>query len=145
MEAIPQFKRVLLVDDHRPLRRQVEQLLRDEFDVAGSLSDGERLAAAVAGLHPDIIILDITLPGASGIELARRLTASGCPARIVFLTVHADVDYACEAVAAGGLGYVVKSRLVSDLVPALRAALAGERFFSPCPELAGLCPGGGGS
>jgi len=71
------------------------------------------------------------MPVVNGIEAARQLTASGARAKIVFLTVHADEDYVREAQAAGGLGYVVKSRLASDLAPALRAALAGRAFVSP--------------
>ena len=66
-------------------------------------------------LQPDIIVLDITLPMLSGVEIARRLRAAGCTARIVFLTVHADPDYASEAFDVGALGYVIKPRLASDL------------------------------
>ena len=70
------------------------------------------------------------------IELARRL--AGTPAKIVFLTVHADPDYAREALATGAAGYVVKSRLATDLIPALHAALEGRRYLSPCEELENL-------
>jgi len=66
------------------------------------------LKAAVARHEPDLIVLDITLPGVSGIELASCLRRSGCSTKIVFLTVHCDTDYAREAFAAGGNGYVVK-------------------------------------
>ena len=135
MDAVVRSKRVLLVDDHPAIVRQVAQLLPGEFEVVETLSDGAGLEAALARSRPDLIVLDITLPGESGIELSRRLTTGGCAARIVFLTVHADADYAREAFAAGGLGYVVKLRLGRDLLPALRAALAGQRFVSPCPEL----------
>ncbi|HOW97661.1 MAG TPA: response regulator transcription factor [Kiritimatiellia bacterium] len=138
MENAQKPARLLIVDDHPPLARQVEQLLRGEFDVVGTLTSGAALDTAVAELHPELIVMDITLPGASGIELARRLTARGCPARIVFLTVHADADYARESMTAGGLGYVIKPRLGSDLAPALRAAREGRSFVSPCPELVGL-------
>ncbi|MBP7829290.1 MAG: response regulator transcription factor [Kiritimatiellae bacterium] len=136
METPQNPARLLIVDDHPLLVRQVEQLLQGEFDVVGSLASGAALDTAVAQLRPELIVMDITLPGANGIELARRLTARGCPARIVFLTVHADSDFARESFAAGGIGYVVKPRLGSDLLPALRAAQAGRRFLSPCPELA---------
>lgn len=136
METPQKPARLLIVDDHPPLVRQVAQLLQEEFDVVGTLTSGAGLDLAVTELHPELIILDITLPGANGIELARRLTARGCPARIVFLTVHADADFARESFAAGGIGYVVKPRLGSDLLPALRAAQAGRRFLSPCAELA---------
>jgi len=130
--------RVLLVDDHPAMLRQVAQLLEGEFQVQAALQDGEHLVTTAAALRPDLIVLDIALPGLNGIELARRLAAAACPAGIVFLTVHADADYARAAFAAGGLGYVVKPRLGSDLLPALRAALQGQRFISPCPDLDAL-------
>lgn len=130
--------RVLLVDDHQEVPRQVAQLLSRDFDVVATLSDGRALSQNVEEHHSDLVVLDITLPGASGIELARRLAASVAPPKIVFLTVHADPDYAREALDAGGLGYVVKSRLASDLVPALNAALLRNRFVSPSPIFAAL-------
>jgi DNA-binding NarL/FixJ family response regulator len=99
---------------------------------------GATLQRAIEIQHPDLVVLDITLPGVSGIELARDLTATAAGPKIVFLTVHDDPDYAREALAAGALGYVVKSRLASDLIPALHAALDGRRFVSPCPALEDL-------
>ena len=128
--------RVILVDDHPAVLRQTMQLLPERFEVVDASQDGSELQTAVRELQPDIIVLDITLPGFSGVELARRLRADGCKARIVFLTMHADPDYAWEAFNLGAIGYVIKPRLASDLVPALDAALAGKRFASPCPELA---------
>ncbi len=78
-------------------------------------------------MHLDMvqqIVLDITMPRLDGIETARQLMRSQRPVRLVFLTVHEDADYARAALDAGGLGYVVKTRLASDLLPAIRAALA---------------------
>ncbi|HSH14880.1 MAG TPA: response regulator transcription factor [Verrucomicrobiae bacterium] len=130
--------RVLLVDDHPALLSQAHRLLSGDFTVVGALPDGTALAETVARTGPDLVVLDITLPGSSGLVLAERLREAGCPARIVFLTVHCDPDYARAAFTAGASGYVVKSRMVTDLVSALRAALVGARFVSPCAELAGL-------
>jgi len=127
--------RVLLVDDHPALLRQARRLLDAEFDIVGTLSDGTDLAETVARQHPDIVVLDITLPGANGIELAAQLKAAGGPARIVFLTVHCDTDYLRAGFAAGASGYVVKSRMVTDLVPALHEVLRGGNYVSACPEL----------
>jgi DNA-binding NarL/FixJ family response regulator len=123
--------RILVVDDHPAVLLHVQRLLAAEFDVVDTLSDGRDLPEAVAARRPDLVVLDITLPGTSGIDLARALTAAPAAPLIVFLTVHADPDYVREALAAGGSGYVVKSRLASDLIPALHAALAGEQFVSP--------------
>ena len=130
--------RVILVDDHPALLRQTLQLLPERFEVVETSEDGLGVQAAARELEADIIVLDITLPVISGVELARKLQASGCKARIIFLTVHADPDYAREAFRVGAVAYVIKPRLASDLVPALEAALAGRRFISPCPELAEL-------
>lgn len=129
------LKRVLLVDDHPAVLGRVEQLLQGEFHVVGALRDGSGLEAAIERCRPDIIVLDIALPGRSGLEWARCLAAGGSRARIVFLTVHEDADFVREALAAGGLGYVVKSRIGVDLLEALRTALAGRLFISPCPGL----------
>jgi DNA-binding NarL/FixJ family response regulator len=135
VDAQPKPRRVLLVDDHPAILVQIAQFIRGEFEVIELLPNGAQLEATMGRLHPDLIVLDITLPGLSGIELARRLRAAGFRMPIVFLTVHADADYAREAFGAGGLGYVVKPRFATDMLPALRAALAGQRFISPCPEL----------
>ncbi len=128
--------RVILVDDHPAVLRQTLQLLPERFEVVETLQDGLDLQSAVREWLPDVIVLDITLPLITGVQLARQLRADGCKSKIVFLTVHADPDYAWEAFNVGALGYVIKPRLASDLVPALDAVLAGRRFVSPCPELA---------
>jgi DNA-binding NarL/FixJ family response regulator len=130
--------RVILVDDHPAVLRQTMQLLPERFEVVETSQDGAELQAAVGELQPDILVLDITLPLFSGVELARRLRAAGHKTKIIFLTVHTDPDYVWEAFEAGALGYVVKPRLASDLVPALDSVLEGKRFISPCPELAGV-------
>lgn len=129
--------KILLVDDHPAVLQQTIRLLPETCEVVETLESGTGLPAAVARHEPDLIVLDITLPGESGIELAAGLRRSGCATRILFLTVHCDADYAREAFAAGADGFVVKARLASDLVPALRAVLAGQRFVSPCAELKG--------
>jgi DNA-binding NarL/FixJ family response regulator len=139
LSAAITLSRVLIVDDHPAVLRQVAQLLSIEFLVVDVLLDGRNLRSAVELRRPDLIVLDISLPGANGIDLARGLAADQPkPApqpRIVFLTVHADPDYAREAFAAGAFGYVIKSRLASDLIPALHAALEGKRFVSPFPGI----------
>jgi len=130
-----QAARVILVDDHPTVLRQVSGWLAGEFDVVAALEEGSGLVKAVEEFQPDLVVLDISLPGASGIELASQLQRAGYPGKVVFLTVHSDPDYARAAFAAGAIGYVVKTRLATDLIPALRSALAGERFISPCPGL----------
>ena len=130
--------RLLLVDDNPAVLRQVIQLLPREFEVVATLEDGAGLPAAVLEHQPDIIVLDITLPPVNGIALASQLRSAGCSAEIVFLTVHSDRDYVRAAFGVGAIAYVVKTRLSLDIVPALRAAMRGERFVSPSPELEGM-------
>ena len=130
--------RLLLVDDNPSVLRQVGQLLPPEFEIVGTLEDGAGLRDAARDYQPDIIVLDITLPPVNGIALASQLRQAGCPAKIVFLTVHSDPDYVLAAFAAGAFGYVVKTRLSLDIVLALRAALRHEHFISPSPELEGM-------
>src|SRR5262249_51752583 len=120
-----------MVDDNPWVHRHVVGLLPDDFEVVDCLEDGAKLPVAVALHDPDLILMDITLPVLSGIHLASQLKASGCNARIVFLTIHDDPDYARAAMATGAFGYVLKANLATDLVPALRAAMAGNRFVSP--------------
>ena len=123
--------RVLLADDHLMMREKVTWLLESEFDIIGAVADGQALLDEAAELDPDIVILDITMPGLSGIEVARRLRETGSRAKIVFLTVHDDFDFIREALWAGALGYVVKRRLASDLLAAMREVLEGRTFVSP--------------
>jgi DNA-binding NarL/FixJ family response regulator len=123
--------RVLLADDHLAMRALTADALGGECFVVGAVGDGRELLAEAERLHPDVIVLDITMPRLDGIEAARQLRRSHRSVRLVFLTVHEDTDFARAALDAGGLGYVVKTRLASDLLPAIRAALANCCFISP--------------
>jgi DNA-binding NarL/FixJ family response regulator len=126
---------VLLADDHPALLALTADALASEYLVVGSVGDGNELLAEAERLYPDVIVLDITMPRLDGIEAARQLRRSHRPARLVFLTFHEDPDYARAALDAGELGYVVKARLASDLLPAIRAALADQSFISPTLRL----------
>jgi DNA-binding NarL/FixJ family response regulator len=130
-----QRPRVLLADDHPAMLALTADALAGECLVVGRVGDGGELLAEAERLHPDVIVLDITMPRLDGIEAARQLRSSNQPARLVFLTVHEDADYARAVLDAGGLGYVVKSRLASDLLTAIRAALANRPFISPTIRL----------
>jgi len=120
-----------LADDHPDLLLIVSDLLNSMFDVVGAVGDGESLLNAAAYLQPDVLVMDISMPVLTGIEAAQRLKERDDTARIVFLTVHDDPDFVRASLATGALGYVVKPRLASDLVHAIREALADRIFISP--------------
>jgi DNA-binding NarL/FixJ family response regulator len=123
--------RILLADDHPDFLAVAVRLLEEEFEIVNGVGDGESLLREAARLRPDVVVLDISMPGHNGIEAAMRLKAAGDAAAIVFLTVHTDPDYVRAALATGALGYVVKNHLASDLFPALKEALAGRSYISP--------------
>jgi DNA-binding NarL/FixJ family response regulator len=121
---------ILLADDHQGLMNTVETLLEPSFEVVGTVGDGESLFKAAMELKPEVIITDISMPILNGIDAATKLKESGCTSKIVFLTVHASSDYVRGCLAAGAFGYVVKNQMASDLLPAIREALAGRIFIS---------------
>jgi DNA-binding NarL/FixJ family response regulator len=108
----------------------VVALLGQSFDVIGLVSDGQAALEATLKLKPDLVVLDISMPGMSGIEVARKLRKRGNSAKIVFLTVYEDSQILANCLAAGGLGYVLKELMDSDLVSAMHDALAGRVFVS---------------
>ena len=133
MSSCSQFHvrpRVLIADDHDALLQRVSALLAREFEVIGAVHDGAQLVAAEAALEPDVLIVDISMPGMSGLEATSRIRRRGSHAAVVCLTAHAECDIVEAAIQAGALGYVVKTSLVHDLVPAIRAALEGRQFIS---------------
>jgi DNA-binding NarL/FixJ family response regulator len=123
-------KRVLLADDLPPLLHAIAKLLEGSFEVVGMVSDGQAALDATLALQPDLVILDISMPSMSGIEVARELRRRRNSAKIVFLTVHEDSDILATCLAAGGVGYVVKVLMETDLIPAMNDALAGREFIS---------------
>lgn len=124
--------RVLVVDDHAGVRRAVCSLLATEptLDVICQTADGEDAVAEAEELKPDLILLDMGLPGISGIEAARRINKVSPQSRILFLSQHDSLHMAMEAMKTGGHGYIVKSDAASDLLNGIRAILDGKTFFS---------------
>ena len=122
---------ILLADDHPSFPKLVESLLKPAFDVLAIVSNGESILEAYTRLKPDIIVTDISMPVLSGFEAAVRLRKSGCTAKVIFLTVHADPDFVRAALSTGALGYVVKPRVATDLLAAIKEVLEGRVFISP--------------
>lgn len=123
--------RVLLADDHPAMRERVKAILEPEFEVVGAVETGQALVRAAGELNPDVLVVDISMPILNGIDAVREILKSGSAAKVVFLTVHEDADTVPVCLEAGALGYVVKSRLASDLIPAIQFALNNHRFVSP--------------
>lgn len=123
--------RVLLADDSPPMLQAARRILEPEFQIVGTVDDGQDVLEATESLKPDVLILDISMGVMSGLEAARLLTRIGSKAKIVFLTVHHDQEFVEEAFSAGAIGYVTKPRLGSDLLIAVRQAMIGHTFVSP--------------
>ena len=124
------LKRILIADDLTSVVTAVKALLRDSFEIVGTASDGQSALDAIQHLAPDLVVLDMSMPGKNGLDVARELQSQGSTIKIVFLTVHEDADIVAACLSAGARGYVVKALMGSDLVPAINDALAGRVFVS---------------
>ena len=124
------LERILIADDLTPILTAVTTLLNNSFEVVGSVSNGQAAIDAILELKPDLVILDISMPGKNGLEVAGELKSLASAPRIVFLTVHEDPDIIAACLSAGAKGYVLKSLMDSDLIPAVNDALAGRIFVS---------------
>ena len=122
--------RVVLADDDQPMVAKVCEILGQEFEVIGTAENGNEAVDSVLTLDPDVLITDMSMPVVNGLQAAQRLQRANCRARIVFLTVHKEPAYVRAAFAAGASAYVIKSRLRTDLIPAVREALVGNIFVS---------------
>jgi|SRR6516162_10459653 DNA-binding NarL/FixJ family response regulator len=122
--------RVLLADDHVTILTRVRSVLGEEFDIVGTVSNGRDALKEVQRLDPDVLVIDISMPVLDGLQAAAQLRSCHPRTKIVFLTVHEDQDFVDAAFSAGASGYVVKSQVASDLVPAIREALDGRTYVS---------------
>ena len=107
------------------------RILSRDFDVVAAVMDGLAVVNKAEHLEPDLLVLDIAMPGLNGIAAATRLRQQGSTAKVVFVTNMRDREFVQESLALGDVGFVVKDRLVADLLPAIRQVLDGETFVSP--------------
>jgi len=125
--------RVLVVDDHTLIRQGIVGLLdsQPDVEVVGEAGNaGDAVAAAIA-LAPDVVLMDYSLPGASGVEATRQIRASCPTARVLIVTIHDREDYLYEALQAGVAGYVLKGADIAELLLAVRSAARGETYLYP--------------
>ena len=123
--------RVVLAEDHARIAEQLRKLLEPEFEVVATVADGDTLLRAADEFHPDVIVTDIVMPGLDGIAATAALLARRPGTRVVLVTVQDDPELAERGYAAGALAYVSKHSAGHELVPAVRAAMRGERYVSP--------------
>jgi DNA-binding NarL/FixJ family response regulator len=121
----------MLADDHLLVAEALKSLLADEFHLVGVVQDGFEMVKAAEALRPDVIVADITMPHMNGIDALAQLRKVAPRTRVVFLTMHSDVAYARRALEAGALGFVLKHSASSELILAVKAALAGRTFITP--------------
>ena len=122
--------RLVLADDNPAILETLAEMLQPHYEIADALPDGRSVLRRVPELRPDVLILDISLPDMTGFDVVRQLKSSGVHAKVIFLTVHENIDFVRAAFDLEAVGYVYKSRIGSDLIPAIDAACRGGRFSS---------------
>jgi DNA-binding NarL/FixJ family response regulator len=122
---------ILLADDHVMLLDVLVRLLEQDFDVLGTACDGRSLINMARQKRPDVIVMDIAMPSLNGIDATRILQKEGCSAKILFLTMHADVSLAEEAFRAGASGFLLKVCDAEEFVKAIQTVAKGETYITP--------------
>ena len=123
--------RILLADDHTMFAQGLQSLLEDEFELVGTVADGQALVETAHQFNPDAIVVDISMPKLNGFDAVRQLKKEGISAKVIFLTMHMDDSLVTEAFRCGASGYVLKHSAGEDLVSAIRQVLAGHEYVTP--------------
>jgi two-component system response regulator NreC len=125
--------RLLLVDDHQIVRAGLRMLFlaEEDMEIVGEAGGGAEAITAVANLQPDVVLMDVAMPGMSGIEATRRIKEANPDTAVLALTMHEDEQYFFEMLNAGASGYVPKRAAPDDLVSAIRAVSQGQVFLYP--------------
>jgi DNA-binding NarL/FixJ family response regulator len=124
------LRRVLIVEDHKVVAEGLMRLLRDHYQVAGTIGDGSLVVDAAARLRPDLILMDLSLPHVSGLEATRLLKAQGNPVKVIILTMHAEPHLAVEALRAGASGFLLKEASGEELLQAIQVVLDGSTYLT---------------
>jgi DNA-binding NarL/FixJ family response regulator len=123
--------RVLLADDHKIILDGLRAMLEPEFEIVGAVEDGRTLVVEAGRLSPDVVVVDISMPGLNGIDAARQLRKLDERIKIVFLTMHSQVSYAAGAFEAGASGFVLKHSASQELITAIRETMQGRTYVTP--------------
>ena len=125
--------RIVLADDHAIFRAGLAALLEaeDRFEVVGEASTGEEAVDMARAHKPDIVIMDLSMPGTNGLEATRRIAALGLDTKVLVLTVHAEEEYLVPVVEAGASGYLTKTSADTDLIEALKVVARGQVYLPP--------------
>jgi two-component system response regulator NreC len=125
--------KVLLVEDHIVVRQGIKALLSDEPDleIVGEADNGREALSLVSELRPDVVLMDISMPGLNGIEATRQIRQRYADVKVVVLSMHASEEYVFQMLRAGASGYVLKQSDSSEVLTAIRAATSGGSFLSP--------------
>lgn len=125
--------KLLLADDHQIVRQGLRAILKTEpdFQLIGEASDGLETLRLAERLSPDVLVLDLMMPGLGGLEVARQIAKRAPDTKVVILSMHSNIAYVVEALRAGASAYVLKESGAEELVAAIRAVAAGKRYFSP--------------
>lgn len=125
--------KIILVDDHDLVRTGIRRLLEDieDFDVVGEATSGEEAIKLVTEQDPDVVLMDINMPGIGGLEATRKLLANKPALRIIIVTMHQDDLFAQRLLKAGAVGYLTKGAKIDEISHAIRETLAGRRYITP--------------
>jgi DNA-binding NarL/FixJ family response regulator len=125
--------RVLIVDDHGVVAQGLEHLvaMQSDFTVVGSAQDGRIAVERAHELEPDVVVMDIAMPGMNGIEATRAIHDRNPATRVIILSMHSNPEYVYRALQAGASAFVVKRSAARELVEAIRSVHAGRHYFSP--------------
>jgi two-component system response regulator DesR len=123
--------RVLLADDDAAMRQRLCEVLEKDYEVLRAVDDGQKILDCAADLKPDLILLDVSMPGVNGFAVAHELRKSLPHIPILFVTQHAEPLYVKEALLAGAAGYVLKRNVVRELCRAVQQVHSGRSYVSP--------------
>jgi DNA-binding NarL/FixJ family response regulator len=123
--------KVLLADDHAIVSQGLAALLKERFDLVGTVSDGRALVSAVEELSPDVVVTDISMPGLNGLDAIRHIRKSKVSVKVLVLTMHAEPNLVAEALKAGASGYLLKTSAVEELETAIVEVLKGRTYVTP--------------